>query len=190
MMYLPLELFSWTAFSVVVRTAGDPASSLPALRAALRDVNASLPVTRLVTLEEHLGEAMALPRIGTALIGGFSLIALLLATLGIHALVAFAVERRTQELGIRAALGVTRSRIVRLVVGESLASVGIGLAVGLALASIAMRGLEGVLFGVPPLDGPTFAGAAVLLLAGAGLAALVPAQRASRMNPVDVLKRT
>lgn len=190
MMYLPLELFSWTAFSVVVRTAGDPASSLPALRAALRDVNASLPVTRLVTLEEHLGEAMAVPRIGTALIGGFSLIALLLATLGIHALVAFAVERRTQELGIRAALGVTRSRIVRLVVGESLASVGIGLAVGLALASIAMRGLEGVLFGVPPLDGPTFAGAAVLLLAGAGLAALVPAQRASRMNPVDVLKRT
>lgn len=190
MMYLPLEQFAWSAFSVVARTSGAPADITPALRTALLDVGASLPVTRLVTLEEHLGGALAAPRVGTALLGGFSLLALLLATLGIHALVAFSVERRMQELGIRAALGATRAGIVRLVVGDTLAAVALGLAAGLGLAAVAMRGLESALFGVPPVDGPTFLGAAMLLLAGACLAALTPALRAGRMNPVEVLKRS
>lgn len=189
MMYAPIEQFGWTAFSVVARTSGDPAALTIPLRAALREVRASLPVTRVVTLAEHFGDAMTVPRIGTALMGAFSLLALLLAVLGIYAVVAFTVERRTQELGIRAALGATRNGIMRMVVGESLVSVGVGLFVGLGLALVSLRGLESVLFGVTPADAPTFAGAAGLLLAAASLAALMPARRAARANPVAVLRR-
>jgi len=189
MIYRSAEQFGAMAFSVVARTSGDPATLTSALPSALRGVRASLPVTRLLPLEAHLGDALALHRTAAALMGGFSMLALLLASLGIYAVVAFTVERRTQELGIRVALGATREAVVRMVVRESLGSVALGLAAGLVLAVIAMRGLDGVLFGVPPVDGVTFAGAAGLLLAAACVAAFLPARRAARANPVEVLRR-
>lgn len=188
MLYASAEQFGAGVFSIVARTSGDPAALTFSMRRALQDYRASLPVTRLLPLEAHFGDAMQIPRAATLLMGGFSMLALLIATFGIHAIVAFAVERRTHELGIRAALGATGSRIVRMVLWESLATVSLGLAAGLVLAALLARGLESVLFGVPPVDLISFAGASVLLLGAACLAALLPARRAAGANPVDVLR--
>jgi predicted permease len=189
MIYYSAEQAGASSFAIVARTAGDPAALLEPLRRTLRDVRPSLPVVRLMPLSDHLGDALAGPRVAAVLLGGFSLLALLLASLGVYAVVSFTVERRTQELGIRMALGAARSRLVGMVVGESLLVVGLGVFGGLWLALLAARGLEGILFGVRAADPATFAGAAALLLLAAGVAAFLPARRAASADPVDVLRR-
>jgi predicted permease len=176
------------AFTVVARTPGDPAALAPALRSALRDVRASLPVTRLFTFEEQLGSALTTPRLLAAFMGGFSMLALLLACLGVYAVVSFTVERRTQELGIRIALGAAASRVVAMVIGESLFIVAAGVLAGLLVSVFAMRGIAGLLFGVGSVDASTFAAAAAVLMAAAGAAAFLPARRAATADPVDVLR--
>jgi len=148
MIYFSAEQFGLNAFYLVVRTDGDPAALIGAMRTALRDVGASLPITRIGTMESHLGEALTAPRTAAQLMGVFSLLALVLASLGIYAVVSFAVARRSAELGIRIALGAARTRIIRMVVGETLVTVGFGLAVGLVAALVAAPLLEGALFGV------------------------------------------
>ncbi|HUF27843.1 MAG TPA: ADOP family duplicated permease [Gemmatimonadaceae bacterium] len=188
MIYYSADQSPVGVFSIVARTAGEPAALAGALRSVMRDVRPSLPVTRQLHLDAHVGNGLAGLRAATALMGGFSLLALMLAGLGVYAVVSFAVERRTQEMGIRVALGAPRSRIVGMIVGQSLVMVAVGLAAGLWLAVLAMRGLEGMLFGVGAVDEVTFAGAAVLLLLAAATAAFVPAQRAARANPVEVLR--
>lgn len=188
MIYLSTEQSGVGGFFVVARTSRDPAAVMSELRTALRGVRASLPVTRLQTLEAHFGDALQVPRAGTILMSAFSTLAVLIATLGIYAVVAYTVERRTHELGIRAALGASASRIARMVVLESLATVGLGIAAGLVLAALATRGLEGVLYGVHPLDAVTFVGTGVLLLAAACVAAFLPARHAANANPAELLK--
>ena len=190
MIYFSADQAGLSAFTVVARTqaGADPAALAGPLRNALREVRATLPVTRIGTLESHLGDALAEPRVAAMLLGGFSLLALLLASLGVYAVVAFSVERRTQEIGIRVALGASAGRIIRTVVGESIVAVGVGLGAGLLLAVLAMRGMEGMLFGVAAVDEVTFALASVLLLAAAGTAAFLPARRAMRADPADVLR--
>jgi ABC-type antimicrobial peptide transport system permease subunit len=123
------------------------------------------------------------------MMGGFSLLALTLAALGIYAAVSFAVERRYHEIGIRVALGATAQRVLRMVIGESLVVTALGIVVGLGLAAVAARGLEGMLFGVAPVDGATYVVTAALLAAAGAVAALLPAHRATRANPTDVLRR-
>jgi ABC-type antimicrobial peptide transport system permease subunit len=122
------------------------------------------------------------------MLGGFSLLGLLLASLGVYAVVSFAVGRRTQEMGIRVALGASSTRIMRMVIGESLLSVGVGLAAGLLLAVLSMRALQGMLFGVGSTDAVTFVAASVLLLGAAGVAAYLPARRAARADPLLALR--
>jgi predicted permease len=173
---------------IVARTSRDPATVLNELGTALHDVRASLPITRLLTLHEHLGNGLRVARAGTAALGAFSALALLIASLGIYAVVAFTVGGRAHELGIRAALGATASGMVRMVVRESLSTVLIGLLVGLGLAALATRGLAGVLYGVSALDAATFAGAGALLLAAALLAAWLPARRAAGADPAGLLR--
>lgn len=188
MIYYSAEQAGVGQFTLVARTAGDPAALLGALRAAVREVRPTLPVTRLLTLDAHMGDSLAGLRAAVAFMGAFSLLALMLASLGVYAVVSFTVGRRTQELGIRVALGAPRARIVGMIVGESLIVVALGLAVGLALSVLATRGLTAMLYGVGALDEVTFAGAAALLLLAAGTAAFVPARRAAGANPVEVLR--
>jgi predicted permease len=188
MMYYAANQANVGAFSIVARTSGDPATLTGTLQGAIKDVRGTLPVTRLLTLEAHLGSALAQPRLAAALLGGFSLLGLLLAALGVYAVVAFTVERRTQEMGIRAALGASAASITRMVVGQSLATVVIGIVAGLALAFVAVRGLQGMLFGVGAADPWTFATASVLLLAAATIAAFLPARQAARADPVEALR--
>ena len=145
MIYFSAEQFGLNAFYMVVRTDGDPGALAGEMRAVLRDVGSSLPISRIGTMESHLGEALTAPRTAAQLMGVFGLLALILASLGIYAVVTFAVDRRSAELGIRIALGAARQRIIRMVVGETLLTVGLGLVAGLVLALAAARALEGIL---------------------------------------------
>ncbi len=187
LMYWSTEQIGAGAFSVVVRTPGDPAALLGGLQRALREVRPGLPVTRLEAFENHLSGALDAARTTALLMGAFAGLALSLAVFGIYAAVSFAVEQRTHEIGIRMALGATVPRLVRAVVGGSLKLVGIGVAVGLALAAVAAQGMQAILFGVAPLDAASFLAAAAVLIAGAGVAAYLPARKAARANPSDVL---
>jgi predicted permease len=189
MLYYSQEQLGAAAFTVVVRTLGDPAALLGVLPRALRDVRQSLPVTRVEPFESHLAGALGTARTTALLMGAFALLAVLLAGLGVYAAVSFSVEWRTHEIGIRVALGATRLRLLRMVVGEALAVAGVGVLIGLGLAMLAAQGLEAILFGVSPLDGLSFSAAAAVLVSAAGLAAFLPAHRATRANPSDVLRR-
>jgi ABC-type antimicrobial peptide transport system permease subunit len=173
---------------VLVRTEGDPETLLSGLRSVVAETGSGVTASHVGTFGDHLGAALAVPRATTMLMGGFSLLALVLATLGVYAVVSFAVARRSAELGIRVALGAARSSVIAMVVRESLGTVTFGAAVGLALALLAAPRLEGALFQVGVVDPVAFAGGAALLMAVAGIASWVPAWRAARADPVDVLK--
>ena len=188
LMYWSTEQVNTGGFSVVVRTAGDPAALLGTLPRALREVRPSLPITRSGAFATHLANALAAARTSTALIAAFAALALVLATLGIYAAVSFSVERRTHEIGIRIALGASTLQLVRMVVGSSLLVAGAGVVVGLVLAMLAAQGMRALLFGVAPLDTASLTAAGLLLVAAAALAAFVPALRASRTSPLAVLR--
>jgi predicted permease len=189
LLYASTDQVALGGFTVVARTAGEPAALLPALRSALREVRASLPVTRLEPLAGQVAAALEASRGTAVLMGGFAALAMLLAGLGIYASVSFAAERRTHEIGIRVALGATAARLTRMVVGESLTVAGVGIVAGLGLAVLAGLGLSaaGVLFGVAPVDAVSFVAAVGVLAVATALAAFVPARRAASANPSDVL---
>jgi putative ABC transport system permease protein len=145
-------------------------------------VEAVEPMTQLVA------SSMARPRFFTALMGVFAALAVALAAIGIYGVMAYAVVRRTREIGIRMALGAGRARVLRLVLGQSLLLTVIGIIAGVMGAAAASRYLEGFLFGLTPLDPATFAAAALAFAAIATVAALVPARRATRVDPLISLR--
>jgi predicted permease len=188
MMYLSAEQAAVGTFTIVVRAQGDPAALLQPLRAQLSAVAPSAPVARLATMDEHLGGTLAEASAATTLLAGFSLLALVLASLGVYAMVAFSVAARTAEMGIRAALGAGRVRLVSMVVAESLVPVGVGLVVGLA-AALAVGPLgAGLLYGVGARDPLTVGSAVVLLALVAAAASFAPAWRAAGVDPVEALR--
>jgi predicted lysophospholipase L1 biosynthesis ABC-type transport system permease subunit len=174
--------------TIVARTEGDPEALLPGLRGALQEAGGNLPVVTLSTMDDYLGVSVSGPRLAAALVSVFSLLALMLASLGIYAAVSFTVARRSSELGIRVALGAARSGVIGLVLRGSLITVGVGLVVGFALALLAAPRLEGILFEVGSFDLVAFLGSASVLLLGAVAASLPPALRAARGDPVEVLR--
>lgn len=188
LMYSSINQTGTGGLSVVVRTAGDPAALLGVLPDALRSVRASLPITRIGVFETHVAAALEGARTSALLMGAFAGLALLLAGLGIYAAVSFSVERRTQEIGIRVALGATAPQLLCMVIGGSLKVALIGVVVGLVLAMAAAQGMQALLFGVAPIDALSFGAAALLLTGAAGLAAFVPARQAIRGSPSDVLR--
>jgi putative ABC transport system permease protein len=188
MMYMSTEQVQIASAFLLARTDGDPEALLPALRGALQEAAPQLAPTKLSTLENHIGISFAAPSAAAALMGIFSLLALVLASLGIYAVVSFAVARRSAELGIRIALGAARQRIVGMVVRESLRTVVFGVIVGLGLALLAAPALERLLFEVRVLDPLAFMGGALLLVLVALAASWIPAWRAARADPAQVLK--
>ncbi len=140
-------------------------------------------------LESHFGDALSAPRTAAALMATFSVLALLLATLGIYAVVSFGVAQRFSELGIRIAMGASRGQVVGLVVRETLRTVGLGIVAGFAVIVAVAPALEGLLFSIGTTDPSTFLGGAVILVGLAGLAAYIPARRAAGADPVQVLRR-
>jgi putative ABC transport system permease protein len=147
-----------------------------------------LPLAELATLEERLADAAAPQRFRGALVGTLGALALALSVVGIYGVVAYAVSRRTREIGIRLALGEAQHAIRTRVVAQALAPAVVGVAIGITAAIYAARWLESFVLGVAPRDPPTLAAVSVLFLTVTALAAYVPARRASRIDPTVALR--
>lgn len=172
----------------ILRDTLPPGRVIPAIRQAVHQVDPAQPIGAVFPMDRRISDAIAEPRFRSTVLMVFSALALALATIGVYGVLAYAVTERTRELGIRIALGAAPGAVVRLVMRNAAAVAIPGLAIGLALSIVATRALSGFLYGVGPTDPATLLGASVTLLVVALLAGLVPALRASRIDPVMTIK--
>ncbi len=186
--YVPITQNPWFSASLAVRTAGDPLALTGAVKAAIAKTDKDLAVTAVRTMGQIEYESSARPRFRARLVAGFGLLALMLAAVSIFGVLAFAVNQRTREFGIRMALGAETGDVLGIVLARGLKIALVGVAAGLAGAAVLARSLAALLFGVKPLDPLTFAAAAGLLAAVALAAASIPALRAARLDPVLALR--
>jgi FtsX-like permease family len=172
----------------VLRTTDEPAALIPAVHRAVAELDPTLPLFHVHTMDDVLWEAVARPRFLMFLLTAFAGIALLLAAIGIYGVISFTVAQRSRELGIRVALGATKGRVLAQILGEGLTLTLGGVVIGLAAAFGLTRLISTMLFGVAPLDAATFAGVAVALTGVAVLASLIPARRAAAVDPVIAMR--
>jgi ABC-type antimicrobial peptide transport system permease subunit len=165
-----------------------PAKLADELRAALRPVDPNLPVSEFKTLQGLVDKAMSPRRFLVLLLAGFAGFALLLASLGIYAVISYSVNQRVQEIGIRMALGASATHVQSNILRHTLGLAALGLALGMAASRALTSALESLLFGVTPGDPVTFIGIGALLIVVAALAGYVPARRASRIDPMVALR--
>jgi predicted permease len=178
----------WSAMEMVVRSRRDPQSLSADVRAALKAFDPALPTGEFYPLSRLVDDSVAPRRLITRLLGGFSAMALTLAALGIYGVIAYAVTQRTQEIGVRIAIGANRRDVLNLIVGGGLKLVGLGVLLGLGGAAILTRVLESLIYGVSAYDPLVFAGNAALLLLVAFAASAIPGLRAARVNPTTALR--
>lgn len=181
--FLPYDQAPLESLSVVLRSSGAPEALASAVRPTVCSLDPDLPVYGLQPLAGLIATSTSQSRFYMLLLGGFAAIALVLAAVGIYGVIAYAARQRTQEIGIRMALGASRDRVLRMVVGQGMVLVLIGGAVGLLGAFAATRGMRSLLFEVSASDPATYAGVALVLMAVAALAAYLPARRAARTEP-------
>jgi len=174
--------------SLVVKTQGDPASFAPAIRQAVREVDPNQPIHRLKTMPDMVAGSLAPRKFVVRLLGLFALIALFMAALGLYGVISYSVTQRTQEIGIRMALGAQSGSLLTMVVNQGLRLACLGVAIGLAMAVACSRLLQNQLFGVSALDPATFASISAALLGAAFLASYIPARRATKVDPLKALR--
>lgn len=174
---------------LVTRTSVPPETLLPAIREAIRRVDGTVPVYRALTLEQVISESLAMRRLVLGLLGGFAVLAVLLAAYGLYGVISLRVAQRTRELGVRMALGARPADVLRLVLGQGAGMTAVGLGVGLGAALALSQVLASQLHGVSARDPSTFGAVAALLAAVALLACWVPARRATRMDPLQALRK-
>jgi predicted permease len=188
-MYVPyLQATAINSAAFEVRTSGEPAAAIGAIREAVRQVHPTLPITNVSTQLERVEERLAQEKVfahAYALFGG---LALLLASIGLFGLMSYNVARRTSEIGIRMAIGAERSDVLALVMRESMALVAVGVAIGLAIAAAAGRLVESQLYGVAAIDPVSMLLAVATMIAVSAFAGYVPARRASRVDPITALR--
>jgi putative ABC transport system permease protein len=188
--YIPVrqEPWGWASLSVVARTGSDPAASIPAMRAAVRRVDAEIAVPRIAPMGAWVAESVTEERFRSLLLGLFAATAVLLAAIGLYGVLATAVGQRRHEIGIRISLGATTRQILHLIIGEGIVLAAVGLVLGLAFSLAAGTVLRGLLYGVTSTDVPTLAAAVLLLVGVAFLACWLPARRAARVDPLIALR--
>jgi len=186
--YVPYTQSPWKLNHLVVRAVGDPRSLTASLRSALADVDPEARAVQVATVGDLAAVALRQPRFQVTLVGSFAALALLLGAVGIFGVVSFATARRTRELGVRMALGAQGSDVELLVIGDTLRLVAVGIVVGVGTAAAGVRVLRGLVYGVSAADPFTFVVVPVVVTAVAVLAAAIPARRASRVDPVTVLR--
>jgi putative ABC transport system permease protein len=185
--FIPRMQRPGTGMTLFVRTAQDPMLLATSVTRVVQGMEPEVPV-RVMTLAEVIGNTIARPRAISVLLTVFALLALVLAAVGVYGVIAYSVRARTQELGVRMALGATAGAVFRLVLGHALRLVGAGILVGLAAAAALTRVLQRLLFETAPLDPWTFALTALVLLVVATAASYVPARRSTRLAPLDALR--
>ena len=176
--------------TIVVKTRTDPGPLVPTLRGLVAALDPNLPLFRVRTLEQLTRDAVAQPRLFLVLLAAFAVAAVLLAALGIYGVMAHAVSQRTREIGLRLALGAGRGTVLRMVVGQAMLLAVAGLGAGLIVSVAASRLMQGLLFGVEPIDPLTFAVATLGFAAVAFVASVLPALRASRVDPAEALRES
>jgi len=186
--YFPLYQENSSAVFLIARTSGDPAPLAGAIREAVHQVDPGQPVSDLKTMDQRVAMSMGPRRSAVALLSVFAAMALTLAAVGLFGLIRYNVTQRTQEIGVRMALGASRRDVLRMVLGESLRLAVLGVIGGLIAAFALTRVLASLLYGVSATDPLTFAGMAVLLTLVAMLASWVPAHRATRVDPLVALR--
>jgi predicted permease len=186
--YRPLMQSYEPRMTLVVRTSGDPRALAGPVREQLRGLDPNLPVADVRTLEEQFDLSLLPARVAAWTLGGFGLLALALAAIGVYGVVSYTVAQRTREIGVRMALGAGRADVLRLILGEGLSMVGVGLCLGLLLSLALTRVLGGFLYGVSASDPLTFVGVPALLGAIALVAGYLPARRAARVDPLVALR--
>jgi predicted permease len=186
--YTPYAQFTYAWRMFMVRTTGDPVNAVGAIRKAVQSVEPDLPLTEVQSLAERIGNSWSRHRFDAILFGGFAAVAILLATAGIYAVVAYAVTQRTREMGIRMALGARPAAVVRLVVREGMTFPLAGLLAGVIGAAASTRVLRASLYEITPTDPVIFSATVALLLGVSVVACLAPARRATRVDPLEALR--
>ena len=174
--------------TVLARTAGAPEQLANPIRQIVRSLDAAQPAPTFTTMEDALSDAVAPLRFTFVLLGIFASVAAILAAVGLYGVMAYLVDDRTREIGIRVALGADRSQVIRIVVGNGMTLTLIGLVAGFAVSLAAVRLLRTMLYGVSMYDPWTFAAGAVVLALAAFLACYLPARRATRLDPMVALR--
>jgi putative ABC transport system permease protein len=176
------------AFTLLMKSTGDPMAAAPGVRAELRAFDGDLPLAAMTAMEDVLHASIGRPRFDAMLLGAFSAVALVLAMIGIYGVTSYAVGQRAREIGIRSALGATPRNVLGLVLRRAVILTVLGTAVGL-VAAFAMAGvLSKLLFGIQPTDMRTFAGVAALLMTVSLVASYIPARRALSIDPLQALR--
>jgi putative ABC transport system permease protein len=187
-LYYSSGAVTWPLMDIVVRTAGDAAPVMAAIRQKVRDLDPELPLSNVRPMIEWVSTSAAQPRLNATLLGVFAGVALLVAAIGTYGVLAYSVSQRTKELGLRMALGAGRGGILGLVVREGMAVGMAGIAAGVVAAVVLSRALSALVFGVSVWDPWTYAGAAAVLMLVALASCAVPALRASRVDPMEALR--
>ena len=188
--YVPATQAPLQDMTLLVRTTTEPTSIVPALRQAVWSIDPNQPISNVNTMEKIVSESIAQPRLNTALMGLFGALALILAAVGIYGLLSYTVAQRTQEMGIRMALGAQVSDVLRLVLKQGMVLAIIGQVIGLAGAFALTRLIRGLLFGVTPTDATIFIAVTGVLTTIALLACYLPARRATKVDPLVALRNS
>jgi putative ABC transport system permease protein len=186
--YIPYWQNPEAGINVALKTAGDPRALVEPLRRAIMEVDPGIAVASIATMDELVAQSIGSSRFYALLVAVFAALALVLAAVGIYGVMSYAVAQRTQEIGVRLALGAGRRQIFALVVGETVKLAAVGLVLGLAGAVAVSRALGDLVFGIPRMDPVTFGVTAALLVAVAFLATWLPARRATRIDPMVALR--
>jgi putative ABC transport system permease protein len=182
------EAFRSFGLTLTVRTKSDPHGAVSAVTDAIHQVGPDIPVTDVLSMDDVIAQSMSPQRFNMVLLAAFAGLALLLAAVGIYGVLSYSVRRRVREIGIRMALGASQSNILRLVVGDGMKPILIGVAIGLTAAVALSRFMASLVFGVPPTDPLTFTVVALLLVLVGIVANTLPAYRATRVEPVRTLR--
>jgi ABC-type antimicrobial peptide transport system permease subunit len=187
--YVPYSQATIDGTPFAIRVTGDPAAYIESVRSAVAQLDPTLPVFNARPYTDSLARGTAQQRFQTLLLSGFAIIALVLSAIGLYGVLSYMVAQRTLELGLRIALGAQRGNILELILRRGLLLSVAGLAIGLAASALLTRFLAKLLFATKALDPATFFGMTLLLFAISTLSCLIPAYRASRLNPIDTLRQ-
>ena len=188
-MYTPhAQQPSYHTMNLVIRASTDPRALVPMIRRELAALDRDVPISNVLTLDDVVSVSTTEPRFRTLLVGAFAALAVLLAVVGVAGVISYTVGRRTQEIGVRVALGASQRQVVSLLLAQGMRPAAIGVGLGLLGALALTRLLAGLLFGVSTVDGPVFAAAAATLLLAALAATYLPARRATAIDPIVALR--